>query len=78
MLYSGENGGYTYSRAVRELGGDHRKIITVDIKNGGKWDMVNGPLYAELMEMVISGRVDTIIASPNCRVPSSNTLRYQE
>lgn len=37
------------------MGGYHWKIIPVDIKNGGKWDMVNGPLYAELMEMVISG-----------------------
>ena len=41
-LYSGERAGYTYERGVKELGGDHRKVIQVDIKNGNKWDMVNG------------------------------------
>ena len=66
-LYSGENSGYTYARAVKELGGDHRKVVQVDLKNGGKWNMVEGPAYAELMSMAMDGQISSILTSPNCR-----------
>ena len=33
-LYSGENDGFTFRRAVKDLGGDVRKVIEVDLKNG--------------------------------------------
>ena len=69
-MYSGEKAGYTYERAVKELGGDHRKVIQVDIKNGEKWDMVNGKVYSELLSMAIDGQIDTILTSPNCRTRS--------
>ena len=29
-----------FARTVKELGGDHRKVVQVDLKNGGKWNMV--------------------------------------
>ena len=69
-LYSGENSGYTYARAVKDLGGDHRKVVQVDIKNGTKWDMINGQVYAELLSMAIDGQISTILTSPNCRTRS--------
>lgn len=72
-LYSG---GYTYERAVKELGGDHRKVIQVDIQNGGKWDMVDGHVYEEILSMAIDGQIDAILTSPNCRTRSK--LRHVE
>ena len=75
-LYSGERTGYTYERAVKELGGDHRKVIQVDLKNGDKWDMVNGHVYAELLSMAIDGQVSSVLTSPNCRTRSR--LRHVE
>ena len=69
-LYSGEKGGFTYERAVKELGGDHRKVIQIDIKNGDKWDMVNGKVYEELLSMAIEGQISSVLTSPNCRTRS--------
>ena len=75
-LYSGSKEGYTMARAAKELGTDQRKILAVDIKNGEKWDMINGPLYGELLEMVIQGEVEAVVMSPNCRTRSK--LRHYE
>ena len=69
-LYSGEKSGYTYERAVKELGGDHRKVIQVDILNGDKWDMVNGRVYEELLTMAVEGQISSVLTSPNCRTRS--------
>ena len=69
-LYSGKNEGYTYARAVKEAGGDHRKVIMVDIENGEKWNMVEGGLYAELLHMAMEGQISAVLASPNCRTRS--------
>ena len=57
-------------RAVKELGGDHRKVIQIDIKNGDKWDMVNGKVYEELLSMAIEGQISSVLTSPNCRTRS--------
>ena len=51
----------------KELGGDHRKVVQVDLKYGGKWNMVEGPAYAELMSMAMDGQISSILTSPNCR-----------
>ena len=75
-LYSGEKSGYTYERAVKELGGDHRKVIQVDLKNGSKWDMVHGHVYEELLSMALDGQISTVLTSPNCRTRSK--LRHVE
>ena len=75
-LYSGEKTGYTYERAAKELGGDQRKVVQVDIKNGNKWDMVEGHVYEELLSMAIDGQVSSILTSPNCRTRSR--LRHVE
>ena len=42
-------------RAVKDLARDPRKVIQVDILNGPQWDMVNGPLYAELLYLAGDG-----------------------
>ncbi len=75
-LYSGEKNGYTFERAVKELGGDQRKVVQVDVKNGNKWDMVEGHVYEELLSMAINGQVSSILTSPNCRTRSR--LRHVE
>ena len=75
-LYSGEKSGYTYERAVKELGGDHRKVVQVDLKNGSKWDMVHGHVYEELLNMALDGQISTVLTSPNCRTRSK--LRHVE
>lgn len=69
-LYSGKNEGYTLRRAVRECGGDHRKVIEVDIENGQKWDMVSGGMYRELLYMALQGQIAAVVSSPNCRTRS--------
>eukprot|EP00434_Breviolum_minutum_P044337 symbB.v1.2.039588.t1/scaffold6451.1/size17988/3 len=71
-VYAGgeAKGGFTYERAVKELGGDHRKVIQIDIKNGDKWDMVNGKVYEELLSMAIEGQISSVLTSPNCRTRS--------
>ena len=75
-LFSGKNEGFTMRRAVKDLGGDRRKVIQVDIQDGEKWNMVEGELYAELLHRVIQGQIDAILASPNCRTRSR--LRHRE
>lgn len=55
-LFSGANEGYTLRRAVKEAGGDDRKVLQIDVKNGSKWDMVEGPLYKELLKMAVNGQ----------------------
>ena len=75
-LYSGENDGFTFKRAVRDLGGDVRKVIEVDLKNGEQWNMVEGPLYGELLAMAFDGQFSAILGGPNCRTRSR--LRHIE
>lgn len=53
---------------MKDLGGDTR-VIEVDILNGDKWTMTEGPLYA-LLQMAIDGQLGTILGSPNCRTRS--------
>ena len=69
-LYSGQEEGFTMRRAVKDLAGDPRKVIQVDIKNGDQWDMVNGSLYAELMHLAVTGQLGVVIGGPNCRTRS--------
>ena len=75
-LYSGENDGFTFKRAVKDLGGDVRKVIEVDLKNGEQWNMVEGPLYGELLAMAFDGQFSAILSGPNCRTRSR--LRHIE
>ena len=63
-LYSGLEDGFTMRRAIKDLAGDHRKVIQVDIQNGPKWDMVNGELFEELLYMTITGQVGAVIGGP--------------
>ena len=69
-LYSGLEEGFTMRRAVKDLAGDPRKVIQVDLQNGEQWNMVEGPLYAELMYLAVTGQLGTIIGGPNCRTRS--------
>ena len=66
-LYSGQEEGFTMRRAVKDLAGDPRKV---DILNGPQWDMVPGPLYAELLYLVVTGQLGAVIGGPNCRTRS--------
>lgn len=56
-LYSGKKSGYTYEKAVKELGGDHRKVAQVDVKNGSKW----GNVYEELLSIALDGQISTVL-----------------
>ena len=69
-LYSGLEEGFTMKRALKDLSGDRRKIIQVDIQNGQKWDMVEGDLYSELLYMALTGQVGAVVGGPNCRTRS--------
>ena len=68
--------GYTMARAIQQLGGQKRKVLQVDLKNGEKWDLMRDDLYSEILQMVIDGQVETILMSPNCRTRSK--LRHHE
>ena len=48
-LYSGANDGYTMARAIQQLGGQKRKVLQVDLKNGEKWDLMRDDLYSEIL-----------------------------
>ena len=69
-LYAGAEEGYTLSRAVKELGGDNRFLLEVDIQRGKEHDMVRGPLYGTLLRLAQDGRLAAVVGGPNCRTRS--------
>eukprot|EP00438_Fugacium_kawagutii_P029112 Skav233709 [mRNA] locus=scaffold2120:28636:35173:- [translate_table: standard] len=76
-LYAGPRDGYTMERALREVGGDQRRLVEVDLlredEDGkGSHDMLNdedGP-YATLMRAALDGTMRALIFAPNCRTRS--------
>eukprot|EP00434_Breviolum_minutum_P003898 symbB.v1.2.003425.t1/scaffold183.1/size281544/9 len=74
--YSGEVDGYTLSRAVKEVGGDRRRLVEVDVKREdektkGSHDMLKcGGVYSALLRASLDGMIDAVISSPNCRTRS--------
>ena len=77
-LYAGEEGGYDLSRALKEAGGDRRRLVEIDLKRqkeGGKnrenHNMLDnlGP-YRSLLRGALDGNLLAVIAGPNCRTRS--------
>ena len=59
--YSGEADGYTLSRAVKEVGGERRRLVEVDVKREdektkGSHDMLKcGGVYSALLRASLDG-----------------------
>ena len=74
-LYAGKDEGYTLGRAFREIGGDKRRLVEIDIEReceeGRSHDMLaeHGP-YASLLRGALSGTLKGIVMGPNCRTRS--------
>ena len=71
-LYAGEKEGYWLGRAVKEVGGDPRKLVEVDIlrdRDGeGHHDMMKKDgVYSTLLRAALGGKILGVITSPNCR-----------
>ena len=73
-LYAGPDEGYTFRRAFKEVGGDAKNIMEVDILRGAREDMVEGGLYAGLLRLCFDGEVGMVMGGPNCR--TSSVLRH--
>lgn len=69
-LYSGEPGGFNLEAAVKEKGGDLRRLLEVDVKKGKEFDMVEDPMYSSLLRMAMDDVVEAVVCGPNCRTRS--------
>ena len=76
-LYAGSSEGYPLKRALKEVGGDTRRLIEIDIvrenekATQGCHDMLSekGP-YASLMRGAMNGTLKGVLMGPNCRTRS--------
>ena len=70
-LYSGENTGFTLSKAWKQSGGDPDDLFEVDIKNGEEFNMLlDQGVYSGLLRLAMNGLVRSWIGGPNCRTRS--------
>ena len=74
-LYAGEKDGYTLARALKECGGDRRRLVEIDVlrqEEGQKsHDMLDdGGPYPSLMRAALDGSLKGVIMGPNCRTRS--------
>ena len=60
-LYAGPDEGYTLKRAYKEIGGDVRDIIEVNLKRGEEQDMVEGDLFAGLLTLAMDGNIGMVL-----------------
>ena len=69
-LYSGEPSGYNLERAMKEQGGEERRLLEVDIKKGVEFDMVEDPMYSNLLRLAMDDVIEAVVCGPNCRTRS--------
>ncbi len=69
-LFSGEPTGYHLEKALKEQGGDERRLLEVDIKKGPEFDMVEDPMYSYLLRLAMDDVIEAVICGPNCRTRS--------
>ena len=83
-LYAGPREGYTLLGALKEVGGDTRRLLEIDVlREGvggeGEHDMLTetGP-YPKLLRAALDGQLQAIIMGPNCRTRSvlADTTRW--
>ena len=77
-LYSGEKDGYTLSRALKEVGGDPRRLIELDVQHGGEHSDLGckGLGYAMCLHLAFEGMIKAVISGPPCKTRS--VLRHLE
>ena len=74
-IYAGEKEGYSLARAMKEVGGDPRRLVEIDIlrekASNDSHDMLkSGGVYSTLLRASLNGLVLAVITSPNCRTRS--------
>ena len=74
-LYAGPNYGYTFARALKEVGGDCQRLVEIDQQreegSTGEHEMLSdrGP-YPALVRAALDGTLRGLIMGPNCRTRS--------
>ena len=76
--FSGDKSGYTLSRALKEIGGDHRRLHEFDQLHGGTENDfgVGGQAYGLMLRLAFDGVLRGWVGGPPCRTRS--VLRHQK
>ena len=69
-LYLGEPSGFNLEKALKEQGGDEKRLLEIDIKKGAEFDMVEDPMYASLLRLSLDDTIEAVVCGPNCRTRS--------
>ena len=72
-LYAGPEKGFTLSRAMRQVAGSEacEELLEIDIQRGDSHDMMSDHgVYSSLLQAALEGKVNAVIAGPNCRTRS--------
>ena len=72
-LYAGPDKGFTLARALQQVAGSEacRELLEVDILRGESHDMLKDDgIYASLLQASLEGKINAVIAGPNCRTRS--------
>ena len=77
-LFAGPDEGYTLRRALKEIGGDQRRLHEIDVLRGGPQNDFgpNGMAYAQCLHLALEGQIEGVLAGPPCRTRS--VLRHYE
>eukprot|EP00435_Cladocopium_sp_Y103_P043923 s3094_g12.t1 len=75
--FAGPKEGYTLSRALKEVVGDHRRLHEFDVIHGGgeNYFRVGGQAYGFMLKLAFDGTLRGWIGGPPCRTRS--VLRHQ-
>lgn len=69
-LYLGEPSGFNLEKALKEQGGDEKRLLEIDIKKGAEFDMMEDPMYASLLRLSLDDTIEAVLCGPNCRTRS--------
>eukprot|EP00438_Fugacium_kawagutii_P016096 Skav225959 [mRNA] locus=scaffold6030:76316:83572:- [translate_table: standard] len=74
-LFSGPEEGFHLGRAWKEMGGDERRLVEVDLCRGSQHDMMKDRgVYSGLLRAALEGKILAVVGGPNCR--SRSILRH--
>ena len=74
-LYAGPDSGFTLKSALKQQGASVDNLLEVDVVRGQQHDMLSDrAVYAGLIQAALEGKIDALLAGPNCR--SRSLLRH--
>ena len=72
-LFAGPEKGFTLTRALKQVAGNAAcdELLEVDILRGDSHDMLKDQgVYSSLLQAALEGKINAVIAGPNCRTRS--------